>query len=472
VRPVLTPAEMADVDAAAPEPVDVLIERAGSAVAAAALRMLGGSYGRRVVIICGKGNNGNDGRAAARRLRARGVQVVELDAAALPAVLPDAHLVIDAAYGTGFRGAWPAPDTGATPVLAVDIPSGVDGATGVAAGPVITADETVTFAALKSGLLFHPGRSIAGRVTVADIGLDVSRTGTHLVGADDVARWFPQRAPMAHKWNAAVAVVAGSPGMLGAAHLSVRGAQRAGAGMVRLGVPGLQSDPLQPTEVVGVALPATGWAGPALQAVERCHAMVIGPGLGRVDATGAAVRAVVAQVPVPVVVDADALYHLAWSGDGAIGTLRGRVHPTVLTPHDGEFALLRGGRVGPDRIAAAKALAADLRSVVLLKGATTVVAAPDGRVLLVTEGDERLATAGTGDVLSGVLGALLSRGVPAFEAAGAAAFLHGRAARHGHVVGMVAGDLPDLLPQAFADVLGSPPIEPSTPDAHSGFQPR
>jgi ADP-dependent NAD(P)H-hydrate dehydratase / NAD(P)H-hydrate epimerase len=109
---------------------------------------------------------------------------------------------------------------------------------------------------------------------------------------------------------------------------------------------------------------------------------------------------------------------------------------------------------------------------VLLKGATTVVAAPDGRVLLVTEGDERLATAGTGDVLSGVLGALLARGVPAFEAAGAAAFLHGRAARHGHAVGMVAGDLPDLLPRAFADVLGSPPIDPSTPEAHPSFHPR
>lgn len=454
--PVLTPQEMAAVDAAAPDPVAVLVERAGAAVAAAALQVLGGTYGRRVVVICGKGNNGADGRSAARRMRARGVHVTVVDAEALPSRLPGAHLVIDAAYGTGFRGTWPAPTVpDGTPVLAVDVPSGVDGRTGQAEGPVIPATRTVSFAALKPGLLFHPGRALAGKLTVADIGLDVASASTHAVEAGDVHAWVPERVAVAHKWHAAVAVVAGSPGMLGAAHLAARGAQRAGAGLVRLGVPGMQGDPLQPTEVVGMALPPTGWAAPALHGAERCGAMVVGPGLGRADGTGAAVRELVQRATLPVVVDADGLYHLAWSGEGAAGVLRGRVHPTVLTPHDGEFALLRGGRVGVDRIAATRSLAADLRCVVLLKGPTTVVAAPSGRVLVVTEGDERLATAGTGDVLSGVLGALLARGTPPFEAAAAAAFLHGRAARHGVPEGLVAGDLPDLLPMAFADVRGA-----------------
>ena len=171
--PVLTPAEMAAVDAAAPEPVEVLIERAGAAVAREALRLLGGAYGRRVVVLAGKGNNGADGRSAARRLERRGVRVEVIDALGAPARLPGADLVVDAAYGTGFRGAYDAPEAGGTPVLAVDIPSGVDGTTGEAAGLVLAATRTVTFAALKPGLLFDPGRSLSGDVVVADIGLDV-----------------------------------------------------------------------------------------------------------------------------------------------------------------------------------------------------------------------------------------------------------------------------------------------------------
>jgi NAD(P)H-hydrate repair Nnr-like enzyme with NAD(P)H-hydrate epimerase domain len=155
--PVLTPSQMAAVDAAAPEPIDELIDRAGRAVARVALDMLGGSYGRVVVVIAGKGNNGADGRVAAAVLRRRGVQVKIFDAAALPATLPSACLVIDAAYGTGFRGEWLAPDVGTTPVLAVDVPSGVDALTGVASGHVLRADCTVTFQAMKTGLLFGDG---------------------------------------------------------------------------------------------------------------------------------------------------------------------------------------------------------------------------------------------------------------------------------------------------------------------------
>src|SRR5688500_1116785 len=164
---------MSAVDAAAPEPVEVLIERAGAAVAHQALRLLGGGYGRRVVVLAGKGNNGADGRAAARRLRRRGVRVEEVDAASRPAELPRADLVIDAAYGAGFRGEYLAPDPGGVPVLAVDTPSGIGGLTGEEHGRALAAQRTITFAALKPGLLFEPGRSRAGRVVIADIGLDV-----------------------------------------------------------------------------------------------------------------------------------------------------------------------------------------------------------------------------------------------------------------------------------------------------------
>jgi NAD(P)H-hydrate repair Nnr-like enzyme with NAD(P)H-hydrate epimerase domain len=173
MRIVLTPEQMAAVDAATPEPVEVLIGRAGAAVARHAIDLLGGSYGRRVVVVAGKGNNGNDGREAARRLEARGVRVRVVDAAGAPARLDPADLVVDAAYGTGFHGTYVPPDPAGAPVLAVDIPSGVDGLTGAVTGGALPAVRTVTFAALKPGLLFHPGRALAGEAVVADIGLDV-----------------------------------------------------------------------------------------------------------------------------------------------------------------------------------------------------------------------------------------------------------------------------------------------------------
>ena len=290
--PVLTPSEMAAVDAAASVPVDVLIGRAGAAVATAALDLLGGGYGRRVVVLAGKGNNGADGRSAAVRLGRRGVRVLVLDAAAAPARLPAADLVVDAAYGTGFRGEYAAPEVASTPVLAVDIPSGVDGLTGEERGRALAATRTITFAALKPGLLFESGRRLAGEVVVVDIGLDAS-ADVGVVEAGDVAHWLPVRPAESHKWKAAVLVVAGSPGMTGAAHLATAGAQRAGAGMVRVGSPGLSDDPGRPTEAVGMGLSAIGWAAAVLDGLERFHALVMGPGLGTGDATRDAVREVV-----------------------------------------------------------------------------------------------------------------------------------------------------------------------------------
>lgn len=443
--PVVTPAEMRDIDSDAAPATSVLIERAGAAVARVALARLGGGYGRRVVIVAGKGNNGADGRAAGRRLVRRGVRVAVVDAAEAPHALPSSDLVIDAAFGTGFHGTYAAPETGGAPVLAVDIPSGVSGDTGEAAPGAVRAERTVTFAALKPGLVLGDGPDRAGVVDLVDIGLDVARATIYVVEDTDVLHGLPPRQRDAHKWQRAVFVVAGSGGMLGAAWLTSMAALRGGAGMVRLGTPGAGRDAYPPGEVVGAPLP-DDWATAVLEQADRFGAIAIGPGLGTSASAAEAVRSVVAEAPVPVVVDADGLNILAGAGRAGLGKLlRQRPAATVLTPHEGEFARLAGRRVGADRVGAVRSLACDLGATVLLKGSTTVVAAPDGQVRISITGSSRLATAGTGDVLTGVVAAFLCQGVGALEAAAWAAHAHGAAAQLGPRTGLVAGDLLELL---------------------------
>ncbi len=449
--PIVTPAEMGAIDAEASTPVEELIERAGAAVARVALRLLGGGYGRRVVVVAGKGNNGADGRAAARRLERRGVSCVVLDAVELPPSLPGCDLVIDAAFGTGFRGSWLPPAVGSTPVLAVDIPSGIDGLTGEVAA-ALPAVATVTFAASKPGLLLPPGRWLTGEVEVVDIGLDVSRARAGLVTDADVAAVLSPRPVMAHKWQTACRIVAGSSTMVGAATLAARGALRAGAGYVQAARPGVDPEhPVDPLEAVVLGLPSAGWAGGALDGLDRIRAMLVGPGLGLGPDTRAAVVEVVEGAEVPLVIDADGLTSVA----DHLDMVAARSAPTVLTPHDGEYARILGHAPGPDRLVAARDLAARTGAVVLLKGPTTIVATPDGEVAVVTSGDARLATAGTGDVLAGIIVALLSRGLAAFPAAWVGAHIHGRAATVGSAEGLMAGDLPDLIPPAMAAIRGS-----------------
>jgi NAD(P)H-hydrate epimerase len=455
VIPIVTPEEMGAIDAAAPEPVEALIDRAGRATAAAALDLLGGSYGRMVVVVAGRGNNGNDGRSAATYLERRGVKVRVVDAAAPTPTLPRCDLVIDAAYGTGFRGEWTAPKVesarGSRPlVLAVDIPSGVDALTGEAGHGVLAADRTVTFQALKPGLLFGAGRRLAGEVRVADIGLDVSSATQHLVERSDVAAWWPARSSDAHKWKGAVRVVAGSPGMLGAGRLCAEAAARSGAGLVTLSSPGI--DPDARSEIIQRRVPAADFHADVFDDLDRFGSLVIGPGLGREEATITSARALIADASVPVVVDGDGIFAAAWSAEGAGRLLRARARPTVVTPHDGEFSLLTGHAPGHDRVGAARALAADLGAVVLLKGPTTVVATPGGEVLVVDHGDERLATAGSGDVLAGMIGALLAASLAPERAAAAAAWLHADAARRGPRRGLLAGDIADLIPAALGSL--------------------
>ncbi|HUC38270.1 MAG TPA: NAD(P)H-hydrate dehydratase [Acidimicrobiales bacterium] len=454
MKPVVTVAEMRAIDSESRAFVEepVLVERAGTALATGALRVMGGSYGRRVVVIAGKGNNGADGRVAAARLRRRGAAVSVLEVADAPSRIGPpgvVDLVVDAAFGTGFRGSYEAPAVPAgTRVVAADIPSGVDGDTGEACGAPLRADVTVTFAALKPGLLQGDGPLLAGRVEVADIGLDVSRARIWVVEDADVSAMLPPRTRSAYKWQSAVAVVAGSPGMTGAAQLCARGAYRAGAGMVRLGVPGADPAELAVTEAVGERIPALGWAQAVLDMASRCKAIVVGPGLGRADETVSQVRRLVAEAPVPVVVDADGLWALggASEAEAVVHQRAARGAPdVVLTPHDGEFARLSGGPPGADRISDSRSLAASTGAVVLLKGPTTVVCGPDGRVLLAVAGSSRLATAGTGDVLSGVIGAFLARGLEPPSAAALAAHVHARGAEMGLAEGLVAGDVTDLV---------------------------
>ncbi len=454
MRPVVTVAEMRAADASAPVPEETLVRRAGTAAAVVALRMLGGAYGKRVVVVAGKGNNGADGRVAGEVLARRGARVFLV---APGAAIGACDLVLDAALGTGLRGPYdaPPPPPGAA-VLAVDIPSGVDGDTGAAPGRPMAATRTVTFGALKPGLLQWDGPRLAGTVEVADIGLGELEARISLVEDDDLGRLVPRRPELTHKWASALCVVAGSPGMEGAASLSAQGASRAGAGMVRLGVPGSAEDPgagRWPTEAVRFPLPSSGWAAEVLAVLERCRALVIGPGLGRTPETVRDILAVISRARVPVVVDADALYAL---GDVAHGraVLAGE-RPVVVTPHDGEYARLVGAEPGPDRVAAARRLAGALGAVALVKGSLTAVSSATGKVLLSASGSARLATAGTGDVLSGVIGALLARGMVPLDAAGLAAHLHGRAASDGPAEGLVAGDLPALVSARLSAALGT-----------------
>jgi ADP-dependent NAD(P)H-hydrate dehydratase / NAD(P)H-hydrate epimerase len=443
-------------------------------VARWALRLRGGAYGRRVVIVCGKGNNGADGRVAGERLTGWGARVDRFDLAgaqpetfdrpALDRALGRADLAVDAMFGTGFKGplagdaayAAEALTAAGCPVLAVDIPSGVDGLTGAVRGTAVEAVATVCLAALKPGLVFFPGAALAGDVDVAQIGID-PHTPPPTLGITeeaDVVAWLPRRAPESHKWSVGgVYVVGGSQGMTGAVMLASRAALRTGAGIVVAGLPGDAAVRASGGEVITRSLAATssgaldeGAAKEVLDTLDRFRALIVGPGLGRAASTVAAVRRLVAEAPVPLVLDADGLNAL----DGDVGLLARRPAATVVTPHAGEYARLAGEPVGDDRVAAALRLAERAGAVVLLKGSRTVVAAPSGRAAVNTTGGPWLATAGTGDVLSGVVGALAARGLPAFRAAAAGAWVHGRAAdRFGHA-GLVAGDLIDALPAVLA----------------------
>lgn len=455
--PVLTPQQMRDADAVALSGVrdpQVFIRRAGHAVAHTAKTMMGGAYGKRVVVVAGPGNNGNDGRVAGEWLSQWGAHVtyVASDEAATEFINPgNADLLIDAAYGIGFRGQWNPPIVFDVPVLAVDIPTGLNAHTGQVEGGVVPADRTVTFAAVKSGMLFGDGPSVCGEIDVVDVGIDpVDDVDGYVVQHSDVATWIPPRLRTAHKWNHSLRVIAGSSGMTGAAALVSAAAMRAGVGIVHLSMR-TDNAVVVPTEVVSRPLPHVGWASFISADISRFDALVIGPGLGRGDDIGVEVRNVLQECACPLVIDGDGLA-CAVDPTGGHTFLHARIAPTILTPHDGEFALLGGDASHPDRIQATRELAARTGCVVLRKGPTTIISDVDGAVYLVVAGDERLATAGSGDVLAGIIGAFLARGLAPHEAAAAGAFVHGRAGSMCAREGVIARDIVAMISDAMSEV--------------------
>lgn len=439
---------------------DVLIDRAGAAVAHVAIKMMGGGYGKRVVVICGKGDNGNDGRVAAQRLRQRGAQVRELDATAAAEVFIDsrtADLVIDAAYGIGFHGTWQPPIVFDVPVLAVDLPSGLNPMTGKTQGAVLVAHTTVTFAALKPCHVLGDGPAICGVIELADIGVDIldhcADVDIYVVEPSDVASWLTPREHDAHKWNNGVRVLAGSKGMTGAASLVCAAAMRAGAGIVHASLrDDAALDAALPTEVVQRRLPDSGWADFIASDLGRFKSLVIGPGLGRGDDVSGEVRAVLAVADIATVIDGDGLI-AAIDAHNSSTVIAKRQAPTILTPHDGEFAALGGDTESADRIGATRDLAVKMDCTVLRKGPTTIITSASGPTFLVVAGDNRLATAGSGDVLSGVIGALLARGLEPLAAAAGGALIHALAGQMSPIEGTLARDIAGSISDVLSELV-------------------
>lgn len=419
----------ADAAAVAAVGSDALVHRAGGAVAQECRRLLGSLYGRRVAVVVGPGLNGADGRVAGAWLSRRGARVDLVTVAEQPTRLRGYDLVVDAAFGLGCSRPYEAPDVGETPVVAVDLPSGVDADTGALLGRPPRATLTVALGALKPAHVSGPAAHQTGRLVLHRLGI-VEDTRDGLVEDLDL-RGFVTGAPADHKWRHAVAVLAGSALMPGAARLVAEGAIAGGASMVRLASRADVAALELPVEVVRTA---TASVDP------RCRAVVAGPGLGPDAADWLA--PVLAEVEGPVVLDADALHRSLLEG-------RRGATPWVLTPHEGEFARLCGGPVPEDRLGAVRALARETGCVVLLKGPITLIAAPEGTTRVVTSGTRALATAGTGDVLAGMIAGALARGHDPLSAAALSAHVHGRAGGRLGPYGS-ASDLPLLVRHELA----------------------
>ncbi len=443
--PIVTPAEMAAIDARATESVETLIDRAARAVAREAIDLLGGSYGRRVTVLAGPGNNGADGRMAAKHLARRGVRVEVISATAAPSSIPKVDLVIDAAFGTGLKRPYHPPTLAVGQrILAVDIPSGVDGLTGQRLGSPLGASRTVTFAALKGGHVLEPGRHLSGEIRLVDIGLDVSATQTFAVEDSDISPLLPQRPCDTHKWCAALGIVGGSMGMNGAVTLAAEAALRCGAGIVILAIPGASGYEV-PTEAIVKPLLQDNWAEQACRVLdERMRAVLVGPGLGSHDPKGVLSML---NVSAPLVIDGDAL-----TADLTL-ELHKRRAATILTPHDGEWQRL-GGSTSNDRISATQTFAKKHHLIVVRKGPSTIIAEPAGRVRVIASATSSLATAGSGDVLAGMIVALLAQGLPPFAAATVGAHIHAMAGRK---LGpnLIASDLPDAVGAIIRNTLTS-----------------
>lgn len=486
----------------------VLMENAGRGVADLICARYGATFPGPVLVLAGQGNNGGDGYVIARHLRNRGWQVTTLvlaeedavrgdaginlailkksgaplrfasDRATLNlehAVVPRLGLVVDALFGTGLNAAVSGFQSAAihwvngcgAPVVAVDIPSGVDAGSGRLLGPAVRADLTATFAYPKLGHVLHPGAGLLGELVLVDIGIPAAfsaacvKDALVLVDAAVAAELLPSRPIAGHKGTFGhLLVVAGSCGKAGAAALAAAGGLRSGAGLVTVATPAAAHPSLaaQLTEAMSEPLPEAdgALAASALARIETLltgkTAVALGPGLGLAEPTTNLVRRLVESLPLPLVLDADGLGALA--GDLAPLGKR-RAGNTILTPHPGEMARLCGlsiAEIEADRVGIARDFAARQRVVLVLKGARTVIAAPDGRIFINGSGNSGLAAGGMGDVLTGLIGGLLAQGLTTQDAAVLGVYLHGAAAdrlrdRMGDA-GLTAGDLARELPLA------------------------
>jgi hydroxyethylthiazole kinase-like uncharacterized protein yjeF len=508
-----TAAQMREIDRRAIQergiPGLALMENAGIAVLRVVRERLDESGGRRVAIVCGKGNNGGDGLVVARHLRqlgaearvvllARGADLGgdaaanwraardvgvpireaaegDVRAAVLEAVR-DAAVVVDAILGTGVTGEVRGPareaieainETGARRVVAVDIPSGADSDTGRVLGACVRADHTVTLGLPKVGLYVYPAAKFCGRVVVDDIGIPQDllaiETGVELIEPARVAAILPTLPPDAHKGDAGrLVVVAGSVGMTGAAALCCEAAMRMGAGLVYLCCPESLNDILEVklTEPITRPMPETdartlslAAAEPILALANTADALVLGPGLSTHPETARCVQRLVREARAPCLVDADGLNCLADTPD----LLAKMPAPKVISPHPGELARLTGAttaEIQDARLVAARAASERFGAVVVLKGAGTIVAEPSGRVAVNPTGNPGMASGGTGDVLAGMIGTLLAQRVDPFDAAVAAVYLHGLAgdlsATRTGTRCVVATDLIEMLSSALS----------------------
>ncbi|MGD0188280.1 MAG: NAD(P)H-hydrate dehydratase [Roseiarcus sp.] len=497
----LTPAEMGEADRltiAGGVAGAALMERAGAAVADEAARMAP-SAGR-VAVVAGPGGNGGDGFVAARLLSARGYRVslyllgeraalrgdaalaaARWEGSVAPAEALDlaaADLVVDALFGAGLSRdldgaalrcveAINAFARAGKPVLSVDVPSGIDGETGAVRGAAVEASASVTFFRLKPGHLLLPGRALSGRLALAEIGSAPSALTAIAPRAflNAPAIWrhaLPRPGLASHKYSRGAALVVSGPAhRTGAARLAARAALRVGAGLVTLASP---PDAVLVNAAHSTAVMVAPFASlaefAALLADPRRNAVLLGPGAGVGDATRALVAAALGERSAAaraIVLDADALTSFAGDAAGLAALIVGQHRATIVTPHEGEFSRLFRGRAEilglPSKLARARAAAAALEAVVVLKGADSVVAAPDGRASIGFDLPPDLATAGSGDVLAGFACGLLAQGMPAFEAASAAVWLHGACAR-AFGPGLIAEDLPEALPRVLRELIG------------------
>ncbi len=515
---ILTGVQMRSVDRRAIDGMGIpsidLMEAAGRGVAEALARDLPRAVARGVVVVCGKGNNGGDGLVAARHLlrlcgrprvlllaradeltgdaaanlasaRSAGLEVIEAPEAAAwrrhRDILSGDGVLIDALLGTGVRGgargligeAIEAIGRSPRVVVSVDVPSGVDADSGAVPGPAVAALRTYTLCRPKAALVLEPAAALAGTVTVIDIGIPdsaVAAEGSDLEWLDRaaVAGLVPRRPRDAHKGTYGhLLAVCGSRGKAGAGVLVGRGALRAGVGLVTVATP-RSSQPVvaaQQAEIMTEALPETPEGGlarsagrAALRLLASRDALALGPGLGVAAEAAGAVHAILRSRRSPAVVDADGLNAFAARRGRPTGLRRGDA-PLVITPHPGEAARLLGtsaGDVQANRLDAARRLARETGAVAVLKGHRTVVATPDGRASFNTSGNPGMASAGSGDILTGVIGAFLARGLADRDAARLGVFVHGdagdRAAARRGEEGLMASDVVEGLPEAMRSV--------------------